>query len=95
MRNMDVRLAGIRPVSLHDRILGTHRLVGPSPLVDPGLAQTAREAVDLLSYCLRDSPKNYWVEVSSDLDLLFGMLEVADSGGDWKGYLADQRAEPE
>ncbi len=50
-------------------------------------------ACDLLSYGLRTSPKTYWRDVANDLDLLFEMLDIADTRGDWRAFLRTSRAE--
>lgn len=53
---------------------------------------TASDAVALLSWMLITNPKEYWRKTAVDLDLIFGMLTVADAGGDWRAFLMTARA---
>ena len=71
----------------------SERLVDGTTLADEPPLSTAREAVHLLSFVLRDHPKQYWRAVAADLNLLFRMLPVADRREDWKQFLRTARDE--
>lgn len=60
------------------------RLIGPTVTPDPAQFSTAKEAVAFLTHCLVTHPKPYWHETVVDLDYVFNLLDVADSGGDWR-----------
>lgn len=64
----------------------TDRLVGSSAVPDYDVLATALEARDLLQFCLEDHPKPYWQRIRGDLDYVFEVMEMADTGGDWKGF---------
>jgi hypothetical protein len=55
---------------------------------------TASDAVALLTVILTTNDKEYWRAAATDLGLIFRMLPIADSRGEWKSFLAAARAEP-
>ncbi len=58
------------------------------------LKSTASDAVALLTETLVRNEKEYWQTTARDLDLIFGMLTVADARGDWRSFLTTARAVP-
>lgn len=66
------------------------RLIGLTAPRDPAQFATAKEAAEFLTHCLATHPKTYWRETMVDLDYVFNLLDVADSGGDWR-KMRDQR----
>lgn len=50
---------------------------------DP-VVEAAHDSERLLTFGLDSHPKEYWRQVSRDLDYLMELVQVADVGGDWR-----------
>ena len=60
------------------------RLIGPELRSQVPEADVAIEAVQIMTFVVRNHPKPYWREVAGDLDYVFEVIASAEDGRDWK-----------
>ena len=64
--------------------LVVERFVGDATVRNPDQLEKARESIEWMSFMLSTNEKAIWQRAAVDLDYLFDLLDVADSGGNWR-----------